>query len=372
MRVLFLDGYDKRNLSSRWRVYCIGPALAARGHEVAYFHLLLTPEEVPLLRLLPRVLQHAFLRLWMEVRALQARRWCRWAETVIVENAYTSPWLTRYLQRVRGGYVYDALDFDNEDLIALHCPPGWRGALQRLRMRRNHRTLLAYVDGCSLAISNNFHCIEQLRQHGRPTFMVIDPIPAAYLTPQPERDLSAPLTFGWNGSPPTTRHMAEYLDVFAEFTRAGHARFEMMEGDPELAARAGATVVPWTVDNFKQHTPRWAFGISPLPSHIPFAGRFAGKPLQYMAAGIPTITSKKGMATFLITHGETGFYADTPEEWRTWIQYLIDHPEEARRIGLNARKDFETRLSLEAQLSEYERVIVKGEQPPAAVSPAAP
>ncbi|NLF40154.1 glycosyltransferase family 4 protein [bacterium] len=358
MRILMLEGFDRGNFSTRWRTYCVGEYLRQHGHQVRYYHLLLNVDEAPVLRGLPAVVQQAALRLIAAVRAVLARRWCRWAGRVIVLNVYSSRWLTRYLNRRCGGYVYDTVDFaDTEDFIRLHCAPGWRGMPQRLKMRMNYRTFLAYVDNARIVCTNNFHCIEQAGRRGRKTHLFIDPIPNEYLKPLPQREPGAPFILGWTGSFATTRYLEEYIDVLTFFTRGRGVRLELMEGEPRFAAKANATVVPWTVDNFKQHLPHWSVGIAPLPSSVPFTGKFPGKILQYMAAGIPSIVTPKGMATHFITHGETGFYANTADEWIGFIHHFIEHPEDVVRMGRNARADFEARFSLEAQMPAYEHAL---------------
>lgn len=357
---MLLDAFDRGNFSTRWRTYCVGAYLQAHGCDVQYYHLLLTGDEVPGLRLLPRIVRQTFLRLSVEWRAWRARTLCRKADRIVVLNAYTSAWLPRFLATLPNGYVYDTVDFaDTEDFIRLHCATGWRGALQRWRMRRNARVFLEYIDHASLVCTNNFHCAQQAEARGKRTHQLIDPIPCDYLTPLDRPTAAPPLTFGWTGHPATNHYMREYLGVFRELADAGLARFEFMEGDRRLAAEAGAAVVPWTVETFKARVPQWHAGIAPLPSHIEFKGKFPGKIVQYMAAGLPSIVTPKGMATHFIRDGETGLYAETSDDWRRCLRYLIEHPDEAQRMGCNARRDFEQRFSLEAQMPAYLRVVLE-------------
>lgn len=360
MYLLLVDAFDRGNFSTRWRTYCVGNYLATRGHKVAYWHLTLQPTEVPGLRYVPRFLQLVVLRLLMVLRALAVPRLAARADRVIVLNAYTSAWLARRLAQRADGFVYDTVDFaDNEDFIRLHCPPGWRGALMRWRMRRNYRTFLAYVDAARLVCTNNFYCIEQVRARGKDTYLFIDPIPCDYLKPVEKAVQVGALTVGWCGHPATCHYMAEYVDVLREFAASGRITLELMEGSAEMAARLHARLVPWTVETFRARVPQWDVGIAPLPSHVPFKGKFPGKILQYMAAGIPSIVTPKGMATHFIKDGETGLYAETPADWARCLEYLLTHQEERLRMGKNARADFEQRFSLEAQMPGYEENVLR-------------
>jgi|GEM_PF-5669808 len=369
MRILLVDAFDRGNFSTRWRTYCVGRWLAARGHEVTYWHLTLQPHDVPGLARLPRALQLIGIRLLMTLRAFRVPALSRRADLVIVLNAYTSRWLARWLARRPNGFVYDTVDFaDNEDFIRLHCPPGLSGMLMRWRMRRSYGTFLKYVDAARLVCTNNFFCMEQAKARGKNTHLFIDPIPTAYLAPIRKSPSAGTLRIGWCGHPATCHYMREFLEVFRAFTSSGRVTIELMEGSADIAHTAGAHIIRWTEANFTHHVPRWDVGIAPLPTHVEFKGKFPGKILQYMAAGIPSIVTPKGMATHFITDGETGLYADTPADWERCITYFLDNPDERLRMGANARLDFERRFSLEAQMPAYEHTVLGAPSPPMTAS----
>ena len=247
MRILLVDAFDRGNFSTRWRTYCVGRWLAARGHEVVYWHLTLQPHDVPGLARLPRGLQLIVIRLLMALRAFRVPGLSRRADQVIVLNAYTSRWLARWLARRPHSFVYDTVDFaDNEDFIRLHCPAGWRGALMRWRMRRSYGTFLTYVDAARLVCTNNFFCIEQVTARGKNAHLLIDPIPVAYLSPVRTSPSRGTLCLGWCGHPATCHYMREFLEVFRAFTSSGRVTIELMEGSTEIAEAAGAQIIPWT------------------------------------------------------------------------------------------------------------------------------
>jgi hypothetical protein len=226
-------------------------------------------------------------------------------------------------------------------------------------MRHNYRVFLRYLDGAHLVVTNNFYCIELAQQRGEDTFLFIDPIPADYLQPVPAAGKLPVMTLGWTGSPATAHYIAEYADVLRACTAGGRCALELMEGSAALAAATGGMCLPWIEDSFRTRVPRWHVGIAPLPSHVAFPGKFPGKILQYMAAGLPTIVTPKGMATHFIKNGETGMYAETPADWRRCIEFLLARPDEVARMGANARRDFELRFSLEAQMPAYERAVLR-------------
>jgi glycosyltransferase involved in cell wall biosynthesis len=60
------------------------------------------------------------------------------------------------------------------------------------------------------------------------------------------------------------------------------------------------------------------------------------KQLEFMAIGLPTITTPKGARGFSIEHGKHGFIKPI-DEIPDQIKWLIDHPERSIEIGVNAR-----------------------------------
>jgi hypothetical protein len=48
-----------------------------------------------------------------------------------------------------------------------------------------------------------------------------------------------------------------------------------------------------------------------------------------------------------------------PADWRRCIEFLLARPDEVARMGANARRDFELRFSLEAQMPAYERAVLR-------------
>jgi glycosyltransferase involved in cell wall biosynthesis len=64
--------------------------------------------------------------------------------------------------------------------------------------------------------------------------------------------------------------------------------------------------------------------------------------VEALACGLPVITSKLGSMAEIIEDGVTGlhFEAGNPSDLADIIQWLIDHPNECRRMGKNARQEY--------------------------------
>ena len=77
------------------------------------------------------------------------------------------------------------------------------------------------------------------------------------------------------------------------------------------------------------------------------------KGLTYMSMAIPAVMSPVGINTEIISHRENGLLASTDDEWFDALCYLIDHPEERKRMGQNARQTIIDFYSVESQKNNY-------------------
>lgn len=72
----------------------------------------------------------------------------------------------------------------------------------------------------------------------------------------------------------------------------------------------------------------------------------ANKVQGYMAAGLPAVVHPTASEKLVVTHGETGFFAETPEAFEAILIRLVKEPELRRRVGQAAHKEVWAKCSL--------------------------
>ena len=87
--------------------------------------------------------------------------------------------------------------------------------------------------------------------------------------------------------------------------------------------------------------PTTDIGISWLCDDLWGQGKCGLKVLQYMAAGLPVVANSVGVHRKMIVHGESGFLADTPDEWAEAVARLAENPSLRQRMGAAARRSVE-------------------------------
>jgi glycosyltransferase involved in cell wall biosynthesis len=87
-------------------------------------------------------------------------------------------------------------------------------------------------------------------------------------------------------------------------------------------------------------------GVSWIPDDDWSRGKCGLKVLQYMAAGLPVVANPVGVHREMIVHGETGYLAQTPEEWIAAMGRLLHDRELRRRMGRAGRRRLEAQYSV--------------------------
>ena len=219
------------------------------------------------------------------------------------------------------------LDFDDAVYLKYANHPRLSGKFERLA---------AQADGIIVA---NDALFEHFSGVNANTFKIPTAVDTAALAPSDDK--FPRLTLVWIGTPVTCE---AHLAPVAETLRALHKSLDfdllVIGGTPSPALDfAGVRIVPWSEEAERELLPRCHIGIMPLPADDAFAsGKSAYKLIQYLAAGIPAVASPVGENRVVLKEGETGFFADSPEDWHTAIGKLAGDAGLRTALGENARR----------------------------------
>lgn len=81
---------------------------------------------------------------------------------------------------------------------------------------------------------------------------------------------------------------------------------------------------------------------------------------EAMAYGIPCIATDVGGNKEIVSHGQTGLLVKpgSPEQLAEAIEYLLAHPEERCRMGINARRRVHEHFNIEDSMRRLKRVLL--------------
>ncbi|MFC6998580.1 glycosyltransferase [Rufibacter roseus] len=165
---------------------------------------------------------------------------------------------------------------------------------------------------------------------------------------------------GWSGSVSTSPYLFLLKDVLQEV----NAKFPfklLVIGDKQFHIEGlDIETLDWTQEMEIPTLQRMDIGLYPLPLDDEWVlGKSGGKALQYMAVGVPAIATAIGANFRVIEDGVSGYLVTTKEEWKERLLYLLQHPEERRKIGLAGRKRIEEKFSVKKTKYTYLAVFNK-------------
>lgn len=104
--------------------------------------------------------------------------------------------------------------------------------------------------------------------------------------------------------------------------------------------------IPWSPQNDAQTIREMSIGLMPIEDSLWGRGKCSYKMLLYMSCGLPVVVSPVGMNNEVLSRGNVGFGPRSESEWIECLSWLLDNPEEGRKMGLAGRKIVEEHYSL--------------------------
>jgi len=279
----------------------------------------------------------------LEVRPLPGHWWSwlglrhqlRGADVVLLQRKLLQSWQLQLLRRAAR-----VLLFDFDDAVFLRDSYSPKGLHSAARGRR-FAALAAAADG--LVAGNTFlrdyavRCAKARQVHVIPTCVAPDRYPVAdHVEPAGQVQLV------WIGSSSTLRGLRALQPLLEELgKREPRLAFKQI-CDRFLPLRHLRTLeCPWSEATEAVELAGAHIGISWLPDDLWSRGKCGLKVLQYMAAGLPVVANPVGVQAEMVRHGETGFLANSPDEWAEAILRLAHDPALRRQLGQAARRRVE-------------------------------
>lgn len=141
---------------------------------------------------------------------------------------------------------------------------------------------------------------------------------------------------GWSGSPTTAKHLhtvdgalRRVLEEFpVELAVVGDATYQL----PGLSS-GRVSAKAWSAATEVDDVSSFDIGLMPLPDDEWSQGKCGLKALQYLALGIPTVTSPVGVNPDIIDSGRNGILATTEDDWVAAVGRLVADEVLRRRLG---------------------------------------
>lgn len=337
MRVLFLPLYPETMPSSRLRVYQYLPSLKRLGIEAEVIPAIKEPwfsrfyySPSKWIHLIQYALE-VYQNLWRLSRT-------RHYDVVFIQKGILSTNLRGFDRLVARSHPRLIFDLDDSvygrNFVEFSFP--WLKRLQDSEQT-------AKLSSCSQAvIAGNSYLKECALRYNRNVFTIPTPVDTDRFRPQERKSGGKhEIVIGWIGIWGTVPWVRPLEKVFQELSRRYPIRVKFItRRGPEPFDWPGTRfeLTPWSYGTEVQEMGDFDIGVMPLPSTEWSRGKCSLKLLQYMALGLPSVSTRVGMNCEVVEEGVDGFLANDSEEWMEKLSCLIEDPLLRARMGEKARQ----------------------------------
>jgi glycosyltransferase involved in cell wall biosynthesis len=369
-RILALAAYPERSAATRFRLTQVLPYLRARGWDVR-FEPFVEEDFLSGLYAGGNRLEKATYLASRSLHRLASAVKATGVDAVFVqrEAALIGPAYTEFILHSLKGLP---IIFDFDDAI-------WHYDLPRsthpiaARLLKDPAKCWYTMRRAALVIAGSNYLAQRAREVSSKVEVVPTVVSSTTWTPLPGRlegalhGEAAP-RIGWVGSH-STAHQLELVGPALRQLRAEGYDFEIRvvgAGDDFALDTVEVQSRPWRLDEEIQEFQRIDIGLAPMHSGPVYEGKCGFKQIQYMAVGVPFVSSWVGGARDFVVDGENGLVAHSAEDWYRHLKALLDSRELRRRLSQNGRRLIETQYCIEAQGPRVAQFVEETLRPPAA------
>jgi glycosyltransferase involved in cell wall biosynthesis len=175
----------------------------------------------------------------------------------------------------------------------------------------------------------------------------------------PEARVQGPLVLGWIGTHSTASQLSLVAPALRRLRAEGHEFRVLVIGAGDHFRMTGVDVElrRWTLATEIEDFQSIDIGLAPMHRSPWHEGKCGFKQLQYMAVGVPCVSSMVGGARDFVVHDQNALVAETEDEWYSALLRLIVDPELRVRLARNASELIERELCTEAQAPRIAKVL---------------
>lgn len=163
---------------------------------------------------------------------------------------------------------------------------------------------------------------------------------------------------GWLGTSKNLYYLRRLLPALREVSeRLPGVKLSVLSNAGFNADGIPVENVRWSPDKEAEWMGSIDVGIMPLEDDDWSRGKCAFKLLQYMAAGLPTVSSPVGMNAEVVQDGVNGMLAGTRDEWSRKLVTLLETPGLRGELGANARRTAVQKYSLDVCARRMESIL---------------
>ena len=161
------------------------------------------------------------------------------------------------------------------------------------------------------------------------------------------------LTITWTGSFSTLKYLSIVESALQKLQAKYDFNVKVICNQPPALKLNNVQYVQWSEENEVSELADCQIGLMPLTADEWSEGKCGFKLIQYLALGIPAVSSSVGVNKKIIEQGVNGYFADTDEEWYNNIEKLIVDAALRKQMGTAGRKKMVAQYSLQSNENNF-------------------
>lgn len=162
-----------------------------------------------------------------------------------------------------------------------------------------------------------------------------------------------PLVIGWTGTYTNFHNLDSVTPVISKLEKKYEFTFLIIADKDPCFKDINYTYIKWNLNTEISDLLKIHIGIMPLKKSDVELGKCAFKAIQYMSLGIPAVVTPVGANAVIVQNHINGIWADSPEEWYTAIEILLNNAAQRSKIGALARAHIENKYSVRATYKQF-------------------
>ena len=164
---------------------------------------------------------------------------------------------------------------------------------------------------------------------------------------------------GWIGSPSQSKQLIKIVPAFKRLALCCDYKLNLIGYDKKLRNKLDGLpteFIEWSDDTEVYEMAKFTVGIMPLDDSSFSKGKCAFKLVQYMALGIPTISTPL-QSNININSDSSNLFANTVDEWYDAFVRVIQNPEYFEKVGLKNKSIAMENYTIQANVNKHLELI---------------
>lgn len=163
----------------------------------------------------------------------------------------------------------------------------------------------------------------------------------------------------WIGSSSTRKYLELLLPMLDSLvTELPQLRLKIIADFDLDTQRLETLPIQWAEDTEAMELASSHIGIAPMVDNDWTRGKCGLKLLQYMAAGLPVISSPFGANKKIVIEGETGLFANSEQQWKNAIRKLVSDTELRKHMSKNGKQRVLDHYSISANCEKIKKALL--------------